>query len=427
MRFFVSIIGVFSLLLVSSCQEKTGRTVPASAPVRIEQRGNAAVLLRHGQPYFIRGAGGHTYLDRLKACGGNSIRVWDDLDAGAVLDDAQRRGMTVMLGIWVERETDGFDYNDREAVARQYERVRRTVLKYKNHPALLLWCMGNEWAQDATNFAVFDEVNRLTALVHELDPGHPITTAISPDSGRSIWLVRERCPELDILSVNAYGVMAQLRQFLDEGGWTKPYLISEFGPKGYWEVPLTPWGTPIEPLPQAKTTFVQQTYQQYIGSQPPGCLGAYMFFWGSKQEETHTWFSFLDDRGRESALIGLSQELWTGKRPANQAPAIWAIQTDGKPMSYAVFAPATQHRAHVLTTDPEGDSLTYYWQIKPSAQHTADYTDTSLPALTGLIQSATAAETIVRVPRQPGAYRLFVDVYDTHNHIASANLSFQVK
>jgi len=92
-----------------------------------------------------------------------------------------------------------------------------------------------------------------------------------------------------------------------------------------------------------------------------------------------------------------------------------------------VFAPATQHRAHVLTTDPEGDSLTYYWQIKPSAQHTADYTDTSLPALTGLIQSATAAETIVRVPRQPGAYRLFVDVYDTHNHIASANLSFQVK
>lgn len=81
-----------------------------------------------------------------------------------------------MLGIWVERETDGFDYNDWGAVARQYERVRRTVQKYKKHPALLLWCMGNEWAQAATNFAVFDEVNRLTALVHELEPGHPIIT-----------------------------------------------------------------------------------------------------------------------------------------------------------------------------------------------------------------------------------------------------------
>jgi hypothetical protein len=416
--------------LITGCQDmaSSGKTSSSeNKPTAIQHTGQAYVLLRHGKPYFIQGGGGKSHFERLQACGGNSIRIWDDIDAEQILDQAQKLGLTVLFGLWVERETDGFDYHDQEAVDRQYERIRKTVLKFKNHPAVLMWCVGNEWAQDANSFGVFDEVNRLAALVHELDPDHPTTTAISPDSGRAIWLVRERCPEIDVLSVNAYGIIPQLPQLLEEGGWTKPYLISEFGAKGYWEEELTPWRIPIEPSSTQKIAFVRDTYRKYIGARFPNCLGSYLFYWGAKQEETETWFSLFDEKGRETPLVGLMEELWTGHSSGNRAPVIGQLRIDDKVInSLSLPVSATTHRAQIQAYDPDIDSLSYRWEIKPSAQHTADYIGTTVPPIAGLVRSANAATTEFILPQKPGIYRLFVFVYDTHQHVATANLAFRV-
>ncbi len=110
-------------------------------PTSIVSSDSGYQLLRYGKPYFIKGAGGISHLEELAACGGNSIRVWDDVDAGRILDEAHKLGLTVMLGLWVEREMEGFDYDDRAAVERQYKRIRKTILRYRNHPALLMWCV----------------------------------------------------------------------------------------------------------------------------------------------------------------------------------------------------------------------------------------------------------------------------------------------
>lgn len=430
MRILLTWLCLLILWVVDGCGHTTSADETAinrSKPTAIQYTGGTYVLLRHGKPYFIQGGGGKSHFDRLRECGGNSIRIWDDIDAEQILDQAQKLGLTVLFGLWVEREADGFDYHDQEAVDRQFERIRKTVLKYKNHPALLMWCVGNEWAQDANNFGVFDEVNRITALVHQLDPDHPTTTAISPDSGRSIWLVRERCPEIDILSVNAYGVMPMLQQYLQEGGWTKPYLISEFGAKGYWETDLTPWRTPIEPTSQQKCDFVRATYQKYIGSQPPNCFGSYLFYWGTKQEETHTWFSFFDDEGYETPLVGLMQELWTKRPPANRAPVIQKLLVDGQDTTSLSFPVSPDiHRAQIMVTDPDHDSVTYKWEIKRAAQQTSDYINTPVKPLEGLIRSATTPAIQFTLPAKAGQYRLFVFVYDDHRHVATANFSFRM-
>ncbi|MBN8821441.1 MULTISPECIES: glycoside hydrolase family 2 TIM barrel-domain containing protein [unclassified Spirosoma] len=425
---------VFSLLaghLLSGCHGSTATDNETSStvkPTAIHWTGQSYELLRNGKPYFIQGAGGKSHFERLKACGGNSIRIWDDLDADQILAQAQRLDLTVLFGIWVGKEADGFDYHDRQAVDQQFEQIRKTVLKYRNHPALLMWCVGNEWAQDANNFGVFDEVNRIAAMIHELDPDHPVTTAIAPDSGRAIWLVRERCPEIDILSFNVYGTISSVNQYLKEGGWTKPYLISEFGAKGYWEEPRTPWETAIEPTSQQKYEFVRQTYPQYIGSRPPNCLGSYMFYWGSKQEDTHTWFSMFDEQGRETSLVGLMQELWTKQATDNQTPVIRQIRIDGAiKMSIQWSGAERVHQVQVLATDADNDSLAYHWEIKPAARLTADYIDTPIQAIDGLFTS-TGLNTIQFIlPAKPGAYRLFVFVYDTHQHVATANVPFLVK
>ena len=419
------------LVLVAGCDgadwQKPIATAP-SAPTAIRFNGQSYELYWHGKPYYIKGAGGVSHLDQLKACGGNSVRVWDDIDAGRILDEAQKLGLTVMLGLWVEREMEGFDYDNQPAVARQYQRIRKTVLKYRNHPALLMWCVGNEWALEADNFKVYDEVNRLSKLVHSLDNNHPVSTAMSSDSERSIRLVAQRCPDIDVLSVNSYALTAQLAQFLDKGGWRKPYLISEYGAPGYWETPLAPWKAPDEPNSEQKARSVREFYHAYIGSYPPNCLGAYLFYWGTKQEETHTWFSVFDEEGRESPLVGVMQELWSRKKPGNLAPVVQALLVDGKPLPHQSLTKSDGwHTAHFQVVDPEKDTLTYYWEIKLRANSGTDYVGIPRSPIDGLLERSDSPGVRFHLPNKPGAYRLFANAYDGHHHVATANFSFEVR
>src|SRR5690606_22820273 len=69
-------------------------------------------IMRDGQPYFIRGAGGTSNMEKLKAYGGNSIRTWSPQNGTEILNKAQQLGLTVTLGLDVKTERHGFDYND---------------------------------------------------------------------------------------------------------------------------------------------------------------------------------------------------------------------------------------------------------------------------------------------------------------------------
>ena len=136
--------GSDSLLAVAIWPEPVpGRAADPSGPVTVElkQIDGCYVLLRGGQPYRIQGAGlEFGSIEKLAEHGGNSFRTWrteNGRQSGQeVLDRALENGLTVTMGLAVAAERHGFDYNDEEAVARQLERVKREVLKYKDHPAL---------------------------------------------------------------------------------------------------------------------------------------------------------------------------------------------------------------------------------------------------------------------------------------------------
>ena len=80
-----------------------------SHPVKVEVRkvNNSYKLYRGGQPYFIKGAGGTSYSDRLVKYGGNSIRTWDSRNGAQILNNAQQLGLTVTMGLDVARERHG--------------------------------------------------------------------------------------------------------------------------------------------------------------------------------------------------------------------------------------------------------------------------------------------------------------------------------
>ena len=424
--------GFLVIRLLTGCTESHSSRLVSTLSARqtaITQTGSSSVLLRHGHPFFIRGVGGQSRFGRLREAGGNSVRTWDDSDADHILNQAQQSGLTVFMGLWIERQKDGFNYYDQRAVDKQFERIRKTVLTYRHHPALLMWCVGNEWELDASNIRVFDEINRVAAMIHELDPDHPVATAIMLTTARQIRLVGDRCPEIDVLGINVYGALSQAQKLLQEGGWKRPYVVSEFGPRGYWESELTPWRTSIEPTSQEKYEFVRFNYEHYIDSRPPHCLGSYLFLWGTQEEGTHTWYSCFDEQGRETPLVGLMQRLWTKSAPDNQAPVVEYLLVDGRRTTAMSFADAKSiHQARIVTHDADGDSLSYAWEIRLDLDdfHTGVRNSAPSVPISGLITDWEAPEIQFGLPKQAGNYRLFAYVYDTHRHVATANLSFRV-
>ena len=156
--------------------------------VKIAARNGGFRLHRNGETYFIKGVGGSGSLDLLAACGGNSVRTWGADNLGPLLDDAQKRGITVTVGIWLGHKEHGFDYDNADQVAKQYEDARQAILKYKDHPALLMWGIGNEMeiSAGADNAAVWSAVNNIAAMAHKLDPNHPTMTVIAEIGGNKV-------------------------------------------------------------------------------------------------------------------------------------------------------------------------------------------------------------------------------------------------
>ncbi|MGB5361777.1 MAG: glycoside hydrolase family 2 TIM barrel-domain containing protein, partial [Aureibaculum sp.] len=154
-----------------------------SVPVKVQIKEDLGKyeLLVNNKPFYIKGAGlEFGKISTLAEHKANSFRTWrtnNGKQSGKeVLDAAYKNGLMVTMGIEVARERHGFDYNDEIAVREQKERIKKEVLEFKDHPALLIWAIGNELNLRATNPKVWDAVNDISKMIHEIDPNHLTTT-----------------------------------------------------------------------------------------------------------------------------------------------------------------------------------------------------------------------------------------------------------
>ena len=407
-------------------------TSAAAQAVRVEVVGGkgAFQLLRGGEPYVIKGAGvGNMDLVTVAARGGNSVRTWGVERAQAILDAAQHHGLTVSLTLPVVAERFGFDYDDDAQVAVQRQRIEALVRRYRDHPALLTWIIGNELDFDHTNPRVYNAVNELSQRIHELDPNHPTTTTISRVNADLVRTIRARAPDLDFLSLQLYGALAALPRYAGRLLSDTPLVVSEWGPLGFWEVGKTPWDAPLEQNSAEKGRHYQDWYERFIAPLlGKRVLGSYVFLWGQKQERTPTWFSMFTETGESTATVDAMQFAWTGRWPANRAPSLEALRLDGRAGNARLTA-RTRYPVEVVATDAENDPLAYAWSVKPEsrARSVGGDPERAIPDVRGLFADATAGKTTMRAPSAPGAYRLFVTVYDGRGHAAHANLPFLVR
>lgn len=402
-------------------------------PVYLRQTSRGYHLERGGKPFFVKGGAGLQRYEQLKAAGANSVRLWSTDYADDRLNEAQRQGLTVMLGLWLVHESRQFDYYDKNQVERQHELLRRQVLRYRNHPALLAWNVGNEVNYESANPQLYRALNEVARMVHELDPYHPVTTTVT-STLENLDRVRRLCPDIDFISVNSFGNLAGLQSRLLAKGWTGPHIVTEFGARGYWESPKTSWHAAKEQTSTEKATFTRQRYQQAIVGNSTTCLGSYVFFWGSKFEYTHSWFSLFAPDGEKTATVDVMRELWSGTKPQNQAPGITRVYMAGSaPETDLQLTPGGSYTVHVEATDPENDSLRFVWQVAPDLVLVDNPEKSDLSArlatppvpLSNSLQSA-GAQASLRAPLQRGPYRIAVSVFDGKGSVATATLPFYV-
>lgn len=405
---------------------------PPAGPVKVtvHQANGRYELLRGGQPYFVKGAGGSQYPERIAAYGGNSIRTWGTGDAPKVLAEANKNHLTVMMGLDVARERHGFDYNNASAVAAQLEKIKGEVLKYKDDPAVLLWGIGNELNLDYTNPKVWDAVNDIAKMIHEVDPNHPTSTVLAGANKKEIEYVKGRCPAVDILSINTYAGLATLPKQVADAGWTGPYLVTEWGPTGHWEGPQTPWKASVEETSSQKAAVYKSRYEASVVQDRAHCLGSYVFLWGQKQERTPTWYGLFTEDGQETEVMDVLQYEWSGQWPKNRAPHIAGFQLNSKSATDGIYLkPGQAVPVGATVNDPERDALTYQWELLPESTDLKQGGDReSRPTLVaGALPAGAQGQTTLTVPSTPGAYRLFVYAHDGHGNVATGNIPFFVQ
>jgi len=380
-------------------------------------------MTRGGKPYFVKGAGGETQLDLLAQRGANSIRTWSTSEFDVTLEQAAALDLTVSAGIWLESECSWFSYKNPTQCAKQLARVRAEVMKYRNHPALLAWGIGNESEGDGTSDAYWQQLDRLAVMVKEIDPAHPTFTAVAGMGILKSKGLNEYAPHLDYVGINTYGGLFSLRNHLKQIGWNRPWLITEWGPQGYWERPKNTSGAPLEQTSSEKAAMMRRAYDEVI-SQDGACLGSYAFVWGWKFEASATWFGLLTHDGKTTEPLDVLQEKWSGSPPANRAPSILPMK--GVPSE--PVHPGSLFSVQSGAADPEGDALSWQWAVLPEKPASVDGKPTAMPVpIEGIIVSSETSRAELKAPAKPGSYRLYLWVSDDKDHAATVNAPFEVK
>lgn len=429
------------LLCIASCGKARTTIIPPGSEVNdatvfeLKQNDGVWKMYKNSQEFFVKGAAANRYYKRVREYGGNAFRTYSTSEetTPSILGEAYRNGLYVNMGLSIGRERDGFDYNNEEKVAAQLERCRTLVRRFRNHPAVMCWSIGNEAESMYKNTKLWTAINDIAAMIHEEDPKHPVTTALAGANVNNVSLIVSMAPELDFLCVNSYYPNPlNIESNLASAGWTKPWMITEFGQKGTWmNVPKTSFDTLIEETSTEKAASYKEIYEKAVlANRDKGCVGSFAFVWGYQNHgEVLTWYGLFDKNGNSFPAVDELQYYWTGNYPEMRAPVIAdrsCMLLNGKKADESpAVAIGSENQASVEASSPCGAELKYNWLIY---QEGASSTDGSLPdGLPGLFQDNSLASVTFKAPSSAGYYRLCVFVTDSNHKVALAVIPFCVK
>jgi hypothetical protein len=199
-------------------------------------------LLVDGKPFRIRGVcwnpvpKGKTHPDGIdypglatadiplmKNAHVNAVRTYEPLTNSSVLDQLADAGIYVINSV--------YPYGGDAASI-----VTSRVNAVKNHRAILMWAIGNEWNYNGlyVNLSAAESqarLNEVAALIRAADPAHPIVSVYGELPSKAVV---DAMPNIDIWGINSYRGISFGDLFTKWSAVSsKPMFISEFGADAY--------------------------------------------------------------------------------------------------------------------------------------------------------------------------------------------------
>ncbi|MDC3242381.1 MAG: glycoside hydrolase family 2 TIM barrel-domain containing protein [Flavobacteriaceae bacterium] len=211
---------------------------------------NKRQILVNNKPYIIKGICYHPVpigksersfesidkdLALMTEAGVNTIRVYSPIDDLRVLNKIDAAGLKVIIGFGYSDPND--HYNIRSGNYLKY------INTYKNHNAILMWELGNEYNYhpewfngDLKNW--YHALNNAAKAIHDNDLTHPVTTAHGDlPSNEALSL----SANIDVWGMNVYRmtrpesiypewkIISDKPMYFSEGGADSYMAVSAFG------------------------------------------------------------------------------------------------------------------------------------------------------------------------------------------------------
>lgn len=425
---------ILSVLFVGLLLHTTAAARQPQQGIAVKKVGDGFNLYIDGVQTYIKGVGGTNGIDVASASGANAFRTWDGTVESIKGDTkiAVAHNMYILQGIALTKDSASyFDENYKNKVRAD---VRKVVQAYKDEPRILAWALGNEIELGNANIkAAWLFVEELAQLIKSIDKRHLVITVISHNA-EALDSIARFTPSLDFVGINSYGSIVSIAEMVDKSAYKGAFMVTEWGPTGFWEVPKTTWGAPLEQTSEEKRQVYEQRYNNYILANKR-CLGSFVFLWGQKQERTPTWFSmFLEKnvkglpiKGEKTPMVEAMQRVWAQKEPLQTAPVIKSMSLNRQTASGSVRVRAGETIvAEVVAADREQKTFTYVWEILKEAT-VLGFGGSYEPRPDRYGKVVTTGQNRVETSvKETGNYRLFVYVLDNTGFASTVNIPFQV-
>lgn len=404
--------------------------VRSGSSVKIEIHEHGFELLVNEKPFYIQGAGvgqafgkkGENYLRMAKELGANAVRTWGtDQGTRAYLDEAYRQGLYVDAGVWMnyvdEKKTVSYIVND--SYCRKKEKETLDYVKsFRNHPAILMWNLGNEaihfTKSEDERIAFCRFLERLIQKVHRLDPHHPVIYASAATA--DLPYLKKYVPSLDVVGMNVYGNVIMAQSDWETLGFKVPYALTEFGHSGVWDVAKDCNGKVIEQSDYAKSIQYRNAWN-LLKERRGKNIGGFVFHLGETTQASLTFYNINDWEYRTESFLTM-RRLFGAEPEVLHAPRIEYFL--GTPEEIAKGKPFT---VTLKVKDVEKDGFTYSYKVSTTCEDADEYyVNTEVPVRI----EGVGPKVVIYAPSQEGIYRVYGFVRDSKGNSTSTNHTIKV-
>ena len=436
-------IVILCLLLIafSSAVFAEGEVQSLPKRVKIIGRKGQWLLTVDGAPYYIQGIGCGDYLheeiiDKKLAVsqelGANTLRRWGASDYDElILQKSGDYGLMVMMGYWLPIDLDYV--NDDTSKELVIDNIIDFVNDYKDSPNLLLWGIGNETIvlgeladkknevevseedKEARRVAFAKFLEEVCQRMHKADSNHPI--AYAGAGFTALEYIKKYTPSLDIYGVNFYGGAPIAYDAWNSSKVDIPYIFTEFGPLGPWEVRKDDNDLPIEPSEESKAESFKNVWLDCIKGNKGSNLGGFAFHLNEKiigvEGMSPTWWG-LEYENLKKRSYWMVRYMYSGQRPDNYPPTIKSYMLN----KHSGLAPGDilKIKADVINNDND--------PLKAAIKFYCVKSNEFIEAVK--IDNISSGVAQVTVPNRPGVYRVYLFVKDNEGNITCANRSISI-